>query len=158
MDKYISLKEFTQMCKKNGIRTSEKTIKKRYKEIPGIIKENDEYKVLEGTRYPINKNFKVKNTDDVFKWMLKAIYKNRYIDYTYLGIYQNDFDFILKELLNEKYIKNNRSKNRYGANSYSITQKGIELMNMKEFEIEKRIEVLSRMFVGPAIALLRKGG
>ena len=46
---YIEFKEFVNMT---GVK--EATIKRRYKQIPGVIKTEKGFRVISGTRYPYN--------------------------------------------------------------------------------------------------------
>ena len=66
---YISFDEFV-----NNTGRAESTIKKRYKDIPGITKTKDGFKVISGTRYPCDLHrHKFKNSGDRRYALLKAI-------------------------------------------------------------------------------------
>lgn len=159
MNNYISLEEFVKQCIINGIKTSAETIKRRYKEIPGIEKESD-YRVLKGTRYPVEKKFKIKNEKDRRYHFLKAFYCRRYIDAEILGIYQNEFELLIKEMLEVGYIAENDSFNTYGSNKYTITQLGINVMDLGKtkavVEIGKAIAEITGTFTGTVISKVKQ--
>lgn len=127
MEKYVSLEKFL-----NVSQVSENTIRKRYKDIPGIKYENGKFEILEGTRFPFNIRHNALKTDENrLLVLLKAIDQRKYIDASILRVYQSDFEELLWTLLMGHLIKPNGSANRYGANAYSITEKGIEYRKKK---------------------------
>ena len=62
--KYIPFEEFVEK-----VSVKESTIKRRYKEIPGITKTENGFAVLSGTRYPC----------DLHRYKLSTSAKKRYI-------------------------------------------------------------------------------
>lgn len=116
---YMTIEEFSEMVQKKP-----STIKARWKDIPGVKKVNGSFVVMNGTRYPVKNNFKARNSEERRYHLLRAIYENKYIDATTLGIYQNSFKLLLKDLIDGGYICENGSLNQYGANYYDCTQKG----------------------------------
>ena len=142
---YIEFDEFVNNCK-----VSKRTVEKRYKEIPGIYKTGNGFKVLSGTRYPCKiKNYK--NLDDGYKKryvLLKEISRYRYISHKDLRIEQRQFKDMLGELLSAGLIKRNNLCNEFGANAYDCTIKGNKLINKKEKECIKEIMMLISEAVG----------
>lgn len=128
--KYITLKEFSVISK-----ITEKQILKRRKEIPVIIKQDGEYLVLRGARYPMPINrYKIRNDSQRRFILLKAISQTKYVDSKMLGIYQEEFEKMLGDLLQAKLIYENNLGNTYGANAYSCTQTGADLAEKNSFE------------------------
>lgn len=131
---YISLEEFSEIC---GVRPT--TIKKRYLEIPGVIRTGNTYQVIEGTRYPVDKRtIRAKNREEKAYVLLKTISEERYISNADLGLYQDQFNELLTDLFNANLIRRNSLGNENGANSYDITLGGSALLRReKESAIEQ---------------------
>ena len=151
---FITLENFSQLVNK-----SQSTIIKRYKEIPLIVLENGYYKVLKGTRYPAKKNFKADDYSEKKYEILKAIFKFKYIDETYVGLYPNDFELILYELIQSGYIQYNNGVNTFGANAYNITDKGTACVKkgkrkatVEIMEMAQNISKVAGTFVGSVIS------
>lgn len=147
---YISIEEFIRIA---GVK--EVTIKRNRDKIPGLSYENGEYLIIEGTRYPFNigRN-KMKDSNDRRYLLLKAISENKYIDHNTLGIYNQQFEQFLRDLLDANLIRNNGMQNHYGANSYDCTEIGDRiLLNKKtaKTEIAKAIAEVAGTFVGTAL-------
>ena len=101
MEKYVSLEKFL-----NVSQVSENTIRKRYKDIPGIKYENGKFEILEGTRFPFNIRHNALKTDENrLLVLLKAIDQRKYIDASILRVYQSDFEELLWTLLMGRLIK-----------------------------------------------------
>ncbi|MCR5668351.1 MAG: hypothetical protein K6G05_04785 [Lachnospiraceae bacterium] len=101
------------------------TVIKRAKEIPGLTYSKGSFDILKGTRYPGDYHrYKLKNSEIRRYVLLKAISEYKYIDHTKLKLYKEQFDNMLKELLDAELIVENGLYNRYGANAYDCTSKG----------------------------------
>lgn len=136
--KYISLNEFAQLVEKKP-----KTILRRKKDIPVIEKFGNEWYVLSGTRYPCKVNsFKVKDNYDKRYVLIKAIDNNKYINSKMLQIYPNEFDLMLRDFVNAGLIEENYNGNTYGANGYSCTDKGAEIIKKSKTTVIKVIKAL----------------
>ena len=149
---YITLDDFVPIAnvKKN-------TIIRRYKDIPGIEKTENGYRVLRGTRYPFQSGrFHITNIEDRYYVLLKALDRYKYIDSTMLGIYEESFNQMLSKLLKARLIENNMTGNPFGANSYDITLKGREIIKKKKAEAIRdvmcAISSVAGTFSGSAIA------
>ena len=90
--KYISFDEFVR---NSGV--SERTVRKRYREIPGIeLTNSGEFRVLSGTRYPFNmRNCKLEDSADRRYILLKAISQYKYISCTDIRVEQPQFKRML---------------------------------------------------------------
>lgn len=67
-----------------------KQVKKRYKEIPGVTKNEDgSFTILDGTRYPARKPNRIETMHKKLRAMLLAIDKYKYIDAQALRISNN---------------------------------------------------------------------
>ena len=101
--RWISLKEFSET---SGVSVA--TIKINYKKIPGIVKDNNDFKVLYGSRYPYNIGA-AKVNDEISRKciILKAINKRRYLSCEKLHCYQEEMDALLRELLEGGLIQSN---------------------------------------------------
>lgn len=122
--KYIEFEEFV-----NNSGVKEATIKRNYKNIPGITKTENGFRVISGTRYPYNLgNSKLEDSSSKRYILLKAISKYKYISHKELRIEHSQFKDMLKELLSAKLIKKNNLSNTYGANAYDCTILGDELI------------------------------
>lgn len=133
------------------------TIKKRYKEIPGITKTGNTYLVLEGTRYPVDKRtIRIKTREDKAYCLLMAISEERFISSENLGLYEEQFHELLTDLHNAALIRKNDLCNEYGANQYDITPDGSALLrNKKDEAIRQMSNTLAKAggtFLGSAYA------
>lgn len=122
----ISIDEFLTIA---GVKLS--TVKRKSKEIPGLIYENGEFDILKGTRYPGDfHRYKLRNSAERRYVLLKAISEYKYIDHSKLRVYQEQFESLLKELLAAGLIVENGLPNHFGANAYDCTKKGDEILKM----------------------------
>ena len=114
------------------------TVKKRYKEIPGIILVGlDDYLVSPGTRYPFNmRGHRIDNNNDRIFVLLKAINQERYISEKELRTPTYNFQTMLFELSRDGYIELNGYGNNFGANAYKCTKEGREFY--AKLESQKR--------------------
>ena len=136
-EKYISFEEFI-----NNTGFKESTIRKRYKNIPGIKKTPNGFTVLSGTRYPFAmRGYKIKNSNDRRYILLKAISQYKYISHLDIRLESAQFRDMLRELLSAGLIKKNSLYNNYGANAYDCTSKGEEVL--KQTQIKSRQEILN---------------
>lgn len=146
---YISLSEFARTY---GVKES--TVLKRLKEIPGaVVLEDKTIVFIQGTRYPSARR-KVFSPNDSVGSILDALNKNRYIGHLNLGMDLNGFRFLLSELEIKGYIIANGSENTFGANGYSITLEGNELLkDIKHRRVMCRIEeagaIIKHLIVSP---------
>lgn len=146
---YISLNEFANIA---NVRV--KTIINRYKEIPGIEKNGNEYTVLSGTRYPYDKRRlkKIDNYDEKRYHLLNAIYNYKYISHYELRLHQQQFEDMLLSLERANLIKINGINNPYGANKYDCTELSGKVLSMEKLKAIKEIaEIIadcSGRFVG----------
>ena len=136
----ITIEEFS-----NNAKVKIATIKRRYKEIPGISKIDGEFVILSGTRYPCRKNNNLKDSYDRRYYLLKAISEYKYIDHNILRIEHKQFIDMLKDLLSAKLIKRNGLSNYYGANAYDCTSKGEEVLKSKK---DISISEISKLIIG----------
>lgn len=149
---YITLDEFSRI---SGVK--EETVKRKYKEIPGITKSGNTYLVLEGTRYPVDRRtIRPKTREEKVYYLLKAISEERFISSDNLGLYDEQFSELITALLRANLIKNNCLCNDYGANQYDITPDGSDLLRNKKVEATRLIcstlADLAGTFVGSAYA------
>lgn len=127
---YISMDNFANIC---GRKVS--TIQKRYKDIPGIVKDGSRYMVLQGTRYPFSyKRYKLDSSSDRRYVLLKAISKYEYISYKELKLSPSQFEKMLLDFEQAGLVQKNDHDNRFGANGYDCTAKGDDLLA----QIEKK--------------------
>lgn len=135
--KYISFDEFVR---NSGV--SERTVRKRYREIPGIeLTNSGEFRVLSGARYPFNmRNCKLEDSADRRYILLKAISQYKYISCTDIRVEQPQFKRMLYELSKAGLIQRNNLSNTYGANAYDCTIKGGELLQMAKINKKKAKE------------------
>ena len=132
---YITLDDFVPIA-----HVKRETIIKRYKDIPGVEKMQDGFRVLKGTRYPFpSGRFNITNAEDRYYVLLRALDEYRYIDSAMLGIYEESFKQMLSKLLAAGLIENNTTGNPFGANSYDITLRGRETIKKKKAETIKGI-------------------
>lgn len=129
IDQYTSLGEFAWNSK---VKIS--TIKKRYKEIPGIEKYNDDFRVRSGTRYPYNmRNSKIRTYEEKAIVLLKAIDNYSYISHKELRLEKQQFECMLKKFLEIGFIQHNGLSNHFGANAYDCTGKGSAFLRKNKF-------------------------
>lgn len=136
-EKYISFEEFI-----NHTGLKESTIRRMYKNIPGIQKTSNGFAILSGTRYPFNmRGYKIKNSNDRRYILLKAISQYKYISHLDIRLESAQFCDMLRELLSAGLIKKNNLYNNYGANAYDCTLKGEEVL--KQTRTKSRQEILN---------------
>ncbi len=132
---YISFDEFV-----NNTGRAESTIRKRYKEIPGITKTKDGFKVVSGTRYPCDLHRrKFKNSGDRRYALLKAISQYQYVTHKDLRVEHRQFEDMLRGLLSAGLIQQNYLFNTYGANAYDCTPIGDELIQRTEKDAKNEL-------------------
>jgi hypothetical protein len=132
---YLKIEEFAKMY---GVKSE--TVIRRRNDIPGIEKIDNEWYALEGTRYPLKiKAFKIVSDYDRYYVLLRAIDEHKYISCEMLGIYQNEFDYMITCLLRLKYIYQNDSANSYGANRYTCTYDGTKVLKLEKRKVVKII-------------------
>lgn len=135
----------------------ENTVRKNKDKIPGLTYESGEFTILRGTRYPYNlRSAKLNDSADRRYYLLDAISKYKYIDSVKLKMYQEQFDDMLRELLDAGLIKENGLCNHYGANAYDCTIKGDEILKNHKAEavllISQIVSASVGHFVGAAIS------
>lgn len=138
-------------------RKSVNTIKKNYRKIPGITKINNEYRVLSGTRYPIQINrFSTDTSAEKRRTLLVAINRYEYIDCYALRIEQPQFKKMLRKLLDAGLIEGNGLANHYGANAYDCTELGSQVASEEKWKtIDKIAELIAKTtghFTGAVIS------
>lgn len=134
-EQYITFDEFVSIA---GV--GEKTIKKRQKDIPGLVYEDNQFTVLSGTRYPCDLHrYKINNSADRRYVLLKTISEYKYISHVDLRVYHEQFVDLLRELLEAGLIRENHLSNHYGANAYDCTEKGDLILKRKKSEALKEI-------------------
>lgn len=148
----VSIEDFLQIAQ-----VKLNTVKKNRNKIPGLSYINGSFDIVKGTRYPIDLHrYKIKNSADRRYLLLLAISQYKYIDHLILGVYQEQFEDLLKELLDGELIKPNHLYNEYGANAYDCTIKGDEIIKLKKEESVKKItEIVSSCaghFVGAVLS------
>lgn len=127
----INYIDFYEFVNNSGVK--ETTIKKKYKQIPGITKKDGVFQVISGTRYPYNlRHAKVDDFGSKIYILLKSISKYQYISHKELKLEYPQFKKMLEELLSAGLIENNHLSNIYGANAYDCTVKGFELLEKKD--------------------------
>ena len=125
---YIDFEDFV-----NNAGVKESTIKRRYRQIPGIIKTQKGFRVISGTRYPYNiGNTNIEDSASKRFTLLKAISKYKYISHKELRIEPPQFEAMLRDLLSAGLIQCNNLSNTYGANAYDCTPLGEELISQKD--------------------------
>lgn len=113
-------------------RVSVDTVKRRYREIPGISLENGIYRVADGTRYPYDRrHLKSSKRGAKVAFLLNAIEENYYIGAEMLDISEQSFQLMLDELERNEYIQRNNIGNDYGANGYDCTMEGSNYIKNK---------------------------
>lgn len=104
MQQLFSIEDFAR-----NSRVSVNRVKKRYKEIPGITKVGNTYKVEYGSRYPFPiGRYSCKTSIEKRYAVLRAIMNYKYIDNKMLGIPAESFELILKDLLDRQLIQKKR--------------------------------------------------
>ena len=142
--RYISMEEF---AKKSGIKES--TIKKRYKDIPGIAKEGSSFTILSGTRYPCDKRrIKPKDSGDRRYLLLRTISDYRYISHEHLMLEEKQFIDMLEEFLQAGLIKKNGLCNSFGANAFDCTVKGDALLKKQKKDVIHYLTLLGAEALG----------
>ena len=149
---YIPFQEFVS---NSGVKES--TIKRKYKQIPGIQKTKNGYSVVSGTRYPCDLHrYKLKNSGDKRYVLLKMISEYKYITHKDLRIEQQQFQDMLRDLLSAKLIQQNHLCNNYGANAYDCTVLGDEFIqrtdNATKNDLVKLIASATGTFTGAVIS------
>ncbi|MCD7881227.1 MAG: carotenoid oxygenase family protein [Clostridiales bacterium] len=113
----MTIKELSEKCN-----ISEQQIQKRWKDIPGITKEKGELHIPTGTRYPFDAHrYRFTNIRKRRDALLKATYKNRFVDCEMLKMEKPEFDSMVDELVHEGYLRENGTDNQYGVNKYDTT-------------------------------------
>jgi hypothetical protein len=147
---YITLDEFSKLC---GISCN--TIKRKYKEIPGIEKVETEYRVQKGTRYPCSiRRYKIPDSSAKRYVLLKSISENKYISAVDLQLYDKSFSIMLDELKNCNLIYENNNGNTYGANAYDCSNLGDKILQKRKKQaiqdIAERVAAVAGSFSGAA--------
>ncbi len=125
---YMSFDDFV-----HNSNVKESTVKKRYKQIPGIEKTKKGFKVVSGTRYPCDLHrYGLKNSGEKRYALLKAISQYKYVTHKDLKIEPRQFEDMLRDLLSAGLIRPNNLSNTYGANAYDCTTIGDELISRKD--------------------------
>lgn len=118
-----SMMTVDQLAERSGVTV--RSVKKNYEKIPGHVIKNKTILFPAGSRYPFNlRSSNVNETYGQLKAIMRAIKRNRFIDAEMLKIKKDEFDDLLAELHDGKYIKPNHSGNAYGCNNYSLTLLG----------------------------------
>ena len=154
-EKKIEYIDFSEFVNISGMK--ETTIKRNYKQIPGITKAGKDFIVISGTRYPYNlRRTKVDDFGSKMYTLLKAISTYKYISHKELRLEHRQFEKMLEDLLSANLIENNNLSNIYGANAYDCTIKGFEVLKQKEKrakeEIVNMISSVSGMFTGAVLS------
>lgn len=135
------------------------TVKRNYRKIPGITKENGQFRILSGTRYPypIGK-CKIDSSAEKRYILLKAISEYRYVDCYALRIEQPQFINMLRDLIKAGLIEQNNLSNHYGANAYDCTELGAQIAerNKKQAirEMANLVAEVAGHFAGGVISVL----
>lgn len=138
--KYITFEEFV-----NNSGVKESTIKRKYKQIPGITKTDDGFQVISGTRYPCDLHrYKLRDSYEKRYVLLKCISKYKYVTHTNLRLEYDQFVKMLEELLSAQLIEPNNLGNDYGANAYDCSILGDKLLKKnKELAIKEMTSMLT---------------
>ena len=103
---------------------SQSTIKRKYRTIPGILKEETGFIIPDGTRYPFDVHrYGFKDMGTRYAALLDATSKNRYIDNEVLCIDEYSFRSMISDLLKVGYLCENGTGNMLGANRFNTTFK-----------------------------------
>ena len=130
----MTLEEFSLM---SGISVNQ--IKKRYREIGGITKDEEGYHIPNGTRYPIRRPTHIESRNEKVYLVLKAIFLYKYIDAVMLRIPHESFELILEEMKTIGWIQENKTNNPFGANRFDTTLLGGEIIQKKKTEALREI-------------------
>lgn len=142
--RYISMEEFA-----NKVGIKESTIKKRYRDIPGITKEGNTFTIFSGTRYPCDKRrIKPKDSGARRYLLLRAISDYRYISHEHLMLEEKQFNDMLAEFLQAGLIKKNGLCNPFGANAYDCTAKGNAILKKQKSETIRELTLLTAEALG----------
>ena len=126
-EKKIKYIPFDDFVRNSGVKES--TIKRKYKQIPGIIKIDKGFKVLSGTRYPCDLHrYSLKDSGERRYVLLKTISQYKYVTHRDLKVEYRQFQDMLKELLSAGLIQRNNLCNDYGANAYDCSALGDKLL------------------------------
>lgn len=130
-EKEITYISFDEFAKNSGVK--EATIKRKYKQIPGISKSDSGFTVVSGTRYPCDLHrYGLKNSGEKRFVLLKMISQYKYVTHKDLIIEHKQFQDMLGELLSAGLIQYNNLCNCYGANAYDCSRRGDELLKLSE--------------------------
>lgn len=130
----MTLKE---LAKKSGVLAI--TVERNYEKVPGYVIENGNAYFPKGSRYPYNlRGSNISGSYGQIKAILRAIRDSQYIDAAMLHIEPGEFDSLIEELHEEKYIKRNRSSNPYGCNRYNLAVRGIAFVDNME-KVDRKI-------------------
>lgn len=130
-EKEITYISFDGFVNNSGVK--EATIKRRYKQIPGIIKSDTGFTVVSGTRYPCDLHrYRLKNSGEKRFVLLKMISQYKYVTHKDLKIEHKQFQDMLGGLLSAGLIQYNNLCNCYGANAYDSSPRGDELLKLSE--------------------------
>lgn len=136
--KMVEYIEFEEFVRNSGVKES--TIKRKYKQIPGLTKTKEGIRVISGTRYPYNLgNTKLDDAASKRYTLLKAISNYKYISHKELRIEHKQFKNMLKDLLSAGLIQSNNLSNTYGANAYDCTRLGDEFISRTDKAAKKEL-------------------
>ena len=122
--KYITFDEFIN---NSGVKGS--TIRRKYKDIPGITKTDKGFVVTSGTRYPCDLHrYRLRDSGEKRYVLLKTISQYKYVTHKDLKLEYQQFLDMLRDLLSAGLIQRNNLCNDYGANAYDCTALGDELL------------------------------
>ena len=122
---------------------SEKQLKKRWKKIPGALKEHGIITFPDGSRYPFDVHrYKFNNQMKRRLALLDAISHYRYVDHISLKMSEESFKSLIEELVAADLIKKNGTCNQYGANGYDTTLRYDE---MNTYNISKKIDEITSL-------------
>ena len=150
--KYISIKEFIHNA---NIKIS--TFKRNYKKIPGVVRNNEGFLILSGTRYPCDLHrYKLKDSAEKRYALLKTIGEYKFISHKDLRVELMQFEQMLRDLLSAGLIQENKLSNKYGANAYDCTMDGENIIQQKKsnglIAISKLIAECAGIFTGSIIS------
>ena len=141
-----------ELAKYSGI--SEKQIRKRYKEIAGYEEKDGEISFPAGTRYMYNlRRTRLDTMGEKCDTLLKATYENKFIDHEKLKMEQTSFDSLIAELVHEGYLRENGTKNLFGANRYDTTVKYDK--ELKDKSKEKRLKIIEHVIASLSSVAIR---
>ena len=144
---YISISEFAE---RNDM--SVESIKRNFNKIPGAEIIDDEYWILESSRYPFNVgNTKLDRRENKQYVLLKATSQFKYIDEKMLKMPKASFETLIKELIKCGLLQKNHSNNPYGANNYDTTAKAEEVLSKRK---NKAIEMIEDIMAKAVVAYI----